>query len=111
MIQPTAHRMPPALITERGPKRGPILSANQPLSGVAQVSRATNIVNATWMPAAPQLGWACCIGSTKTDQPYCRLAIMTMQKTLSQRFFHRSLLGFTATAGAAGVLITVELIR
>ena len=78
MIQPIATRMPPPPITTRGPQSGPSVSAIQPSIGVGQVSRAMNKAKATWMSAIAQ-PWALCSGSTNSVQPYCRLAIMTMQ--------------------------------
>src|SRR5215813_3945520 len=46
--------------------------------GTNQVSVRTKMVNATWIAARPQ--WYCwSIGLTNSVQPYCRLAIITMQ--------------------------------
>ncbi len=74
MIQPIATRMPPTAMTIFGP----ILSASQPSIGVSQVSSATKIAKATWMSATIQ-PCALFIGPTNKVQPYCRLAIITMQ--------------------------------
>ena len=71
--------MPPTPITARGPQSGPSVSAIQPSIGVGQVSRAMNKAKATWISATDQ-PWALCSGSTNKVQPYCRLAIMTMQR-------------------------------
>src|SRR5438477_9684924 len=69
-----ATRNPPARTTIFGPKR----STNQPSTGTSQVSVNTKIVNATWIAARPQwYFWS--IGLTNSVQPYCRLAIITMQ--------------------------------
>ena len=75
----------------RGPMCGPSRSAIQPLSGVAQVSSATKIVNAIWISETAQ-SCAFCKGRTNTDQPYCRLAIMIMQTTPKIKCRQRSLL-------------------
>src|SRR5215510_5910041 len=46
--------------------------------GTNQVSVRTKMVNATWIAARPQwYFWS--IGLTNSVQPYCRLAIITMQ--------------------------------
>ena len=46
--------------------------------GTSQVSVSTKIVKATWIAARPQwYFWS--IGLTNSVQPYCRLAIITMQ--------------------------------
>src|SRR5262245_66459640 len=46
--------------------------------GTNQVSVRTKMVNATWIAARPQwYFWS--IGVTNSVQPYCRLAIITMQ--------------------------------
>ena len=67
-------RMPPISTTIFGPKR----STNQPSIGTSQVSVITKMLNATWIAARPQwYFWS--IGVTNSVQPYCRLAIITMQ--------------------------------
>src|SRR5256885_4479527 len=48
--------------------------------GTSQVSAATNAVTAHWMSAIFQSNFFC-IGVTNSVQPYCRLAIITMQIT------------------------------
>src|SRR6266478_6758480 len=76
MIQAIPHRTPPTKITIRGP----YLSTNQPSIGTSHVSNSTNSVNATWIAARsqPNFFW---MSGTKNVQPYCRLAIITMQTT------------------------------
>src|SRR5947208_6749128 len=76
MIQAIPHRTPPTKITIRGP----YLSTNQPSIGTSHVSNSTNSVNATWIDARsqPNFFW---MSGTKNVQPYCRLAIITMQIT------------------------------
>src|SRR6516162_3020093 len=67
-------RMPPTNTTIFGPKR----STSQPSTGTSQVSVSTKIVKATWIAGRPQWNfWS--IGLTNKVQPYCRLAIITMQ--------------------------------
>src|SRR5215831_15135502 len=67
-------RMPPTKTTIFGPKR----STSQPSIGTSQVSVNTKIVKAIWIAARPQwYFWS--IGLTNNVQPYCRLAIITMQ--------------------------------
>src|SRR6266851_8725156 len=67
-------RTPPTNTTIFGPKR----STSQPSTGTSQVSVSTKIVKATWIAARPQwYFWS--IGLTNKVQPYCRLAIITMQ--------------------------------
>src|SRR5437773_2790068 len=76
MIQAIPHSTPPTKITIRGP----YLSTNQPSIGTSHVSNRTNSVNATWIDARsqPNFFW---MSGTKNVQPYCRLAIITMQMT------------------------------
>src|ERR1700686_5179218 len=76
MIQEIPTRTPPTKITIRGP----YLSTNQPSIGTSHVSNRTNSVNATWIDARsqPNFFW---MSGTKKVQPYCRLAIITMQTT------------------------------
>src|SRR6266550_6677715 len=76
MTQAIPHRTPPTKITIRGP----YLSTNQPSIGTSHVSNRTNNVKATWIEARsqPNFFW---ISGTKNVQPYCRLAIITMQMT------------------------------
>src|SRR5215813_11147863 len=57
---------------------GPNLSIKYPSNGTSHVSVRTKIVNATWMAARPQWYFSS-IGLTNRVQPYCRLAIITMQ--------------------------------
>src|SRR6266480_3023596 len=76
MTQAIPHRTPPTKITIRGP----YLSTNHPSIGTSHVSNRTNSVNATWIDARsqPNFFW---MSGTKNVQPYCRLAIITMQTT------------------------------
>ncbi len=76
MTQAMPQRTPPTKITIRGP----YLSTNQPSIGTSHVSNRTNSVKATWIAARsqPNFFW---MSGTKNVQPYCRLAIITMQTT------------------------------
>src|SRR5437762_13452094 len=76
MIQAIPHRTPPTKIT----MRGPYLSTNQPSIGTSHVSNSTNSVKATWIAerSQPNFFW---MSGTKKVQPYCKLAIITMQTT------------------------------
>src|SRR5882757_9897916 len=60
--------------------RGPYLSTNHPSIGTSQVSNKTKSVKAIWIDARsqPNFFW---MSGTKNVQPYCRLAIITMQTT------------------------------
>src|SRR5438132_4460060 len=68
--------MPPTRMTSFGPH----LSTNQASIGTSQVSNKTNRVKAIWISARsqPNFFW---MSGTKNVQPYCRLAIITMQTT------------------------------
>src|SRR6267143_609274 len=65
---------PPITTIHFGPKR----STRYPSAGTSQVSSRTKMVNVTWMAALPQW-YLSPIGPTNSVQPYCRLAIITMQ--------------------------------
>src|SRR5579863_2710559 len=84
--QASATRMPPRVTTMRGPN----LSTNQLSTGTSQVSARTKKLKAPAIAARDQ-PCAFDIGSTNRFQPYCRLAIITMQmmpiKSWSQRPF------------------------
>jgi len=54
------------------------MSTIQPSIGVSQVSSAMKTANANWIEAIDQ-PCALLIGLTNSVQPYCRLAIITMQ--------------------------------
>ncbi len=88
-IHPIPTKIPPKATISRGPFFGPTLSTIQPWIGVSQVSSATNRLKAIWMSATAQ-PCATFIGRTNKVQPYCRLAIITMQTmpmiSWSQRF-------------------------
>src|SRR5215469_291195 len=72
--QARATRMPPRVTTIRGPN----LSTNQLSTGTSQVSARTKKLKAPPIAARDQ-PCAFDIGSTNRFQPYCRLAIITMQ--------------------------------
>src|ERR1700755_1567710 len=84
MTQPMPHSTPPTKIT----KLGPYLSTNQPSIGTSQVWNSTNNVKPPWMEARPHPNsfW---MPGTKNVQPYCRLAIITMQITPMTNCAHR----------------------
>src|SRR5262245_45735132 len=75
MTQAIATRTPPTETTSRELWR----STNHDLMGTSQVSATTKIVKATWMATRPQWCLAS-IGPTNSVQPYCRLAIIAMQR-------------------------------
>ena len=82
---------PPITTTILGPKR----STNQPSIGTSQVSVSTKMVKATWIEARPQpYFWS--IGCTNSVQPYCRLAIITMQTMPMSNCSQRPAGGFKA---------------
>src|SRR5664279_5044334 len=83
MTQPIMQSRPPMKITIRGPN----LSTNQPSIGTSHVSNSTNSVNAIWIDprSQPNFFW---MSGTKNVQPYCRLAIMTMQVTPMMSWSH-----------------------
>src|SRR6202043_1034804 len=102
MIQPMPTMMPPKPIMILGPRCGPSMSTIQPSIGVSQVSSAMKIANANWIEAIDQ-PFALLIGLTNSVQPYCRLAIITMQMTQIARYPQRA---FTdATVGALVVVV------
>ena len=71
--------MPPNATIELRPAcAGRALSTIQPSIGVSQVSSAMKIAKANWIDAIDQ-PCALLIGLTNSVQPYCRLAIITMQ--------------------------------
>ena len=70
--------IPPKATTSLGPRRAPRISTIQPSIGVSHVSSAMKMLNASWIEAIDQ-PCALLIGLTKSVQPYCRLAISTMQ--------------------------------
>ncbi len=78
MIQAIPTMIPPNATISRGPFFAPMRSTIQPSIGVSQVSSATNMLKAIWMSATDQ-PCATLIGWTNKVQPYCRLAIITMQ--------------------------------
>src|ERR1700761_9152230 len=73
----------PKAIMIGGPRLAPRWSTIQPSIGVSQVSVAMKIEKATWMLAKLQ-PLALAIGLTNSVQPYCRLAMSTMQATPNQ---------------------------
>ncbi len=78
MTQPMPTMMPPKATMILGPRCGPSTSTIQPSIGVSQVSSAMKIAKANWIEAIDQ-PCALLIGLTNSVQPYCRLAIITMQ--------------------------------
>ncbi len=78
MTQPMATMMPPKRDHELRSALAPSISTIQPSIGVSQVSSAMKIAKATWIDAIDQ-PCALLIGLTNSVQPYCRLAIITMQ--------------------------------
>src|ERR1700744_4166757 len=94
--------MPPNAITSFGPRRGPRLSTIHPSTGVSQVSSAMKIENANWIDASDQ-PCALLIGLTKSVQPYCRLAISTMQMMQTMSCVQRVVEEATAPDSSAAV--------
>src|SRR5215467_6540857 len=88
-IHPMATRIPPDATIAFGPRWGPKTSANQPATGVSQVSSAMKMAKADWIAARVHVGCAALIGFTNNVQPYCRLAIMTMQTMTDNSCVHR----------------------
>src|ERR1700688_3652440 len=78
MTQPMPTMMPPKPTMILGPRWGPSTSRIQPSIGRSQVSSEMKIANANWIEAIDQ-PFALLIGLTNSVQPYCRLAIITMQ--------------------------------
>src|SRR5580700_239540 len=78
MTQPSATMMPPNATISFGPRRAPSVSTIQPWIGVSHVSSAMKMLKANWIDASDQ-PCALLIGLTNSVQPYCRLAISTMQ--------------------------------
>src|SRR5713101_1747665 len=95
-------RMPPTSTTIFGPKR----STSQPSTGTSQVSVSTKMVKATWIAARPQwYFWS--IGLTNRVQPYCRLAIITMQMMPKISWPHRVASDAVARDEIASVVLVV----
>src|SRR5215470_14520912 len=84
-----ATRIPPEATIAFGPRWGPKTSANQPATGVSQVSSAMKMAKAHWIAARDQSGCAALIGFTNSVQPYCRLAIEIMQMMTDTSCVHR----------------------
>src|SRR5947209_20423199 len=82
--------------------RGPYLSTNQPSTGTSQVSNRTKSVNANWIDARSHLN-AFWISGTKKVQPYCRLAIITMQAMPRTSWVQRNVSESRPEGLAAGV--------
>jgi hypothetical protein len=80
--------IPPKATTSLGPRRAPRTSTIQPSIGVSHVSSAMKMLNASWIEAIDQ-PCALLIGLTKSVQPYCRLAISTMQMMPKKSWFQR----------------------
>src|SRR5262245_5286522 len=100
-IQAMATRMLQTSTTIFGPKRSTI----QPSIGTSQVSMTTKMVNATWMEGRPQWNLAS-IGPTNSVQPYCRLAIITMQTMPMTNCSQRPDGARPAAADAAGAILS-----
>src|SRR5579862_4837393 len=103
MTQPMPTMMPPKPIMILGPRVGPSTSTIQPWIGVSQVSSAMKIANANWIEAIDQ-PFALLIGLTNSVQPYCRLAIITMQMTQIARLPQRAV----DELNASGFTLAVE---
>src|SRR5215813_11432763 len=75
--------------------------------GTNQVSVRTKMVKATWIAARPQwYFWS--IGLTNSVQPYCRLAIITMQMMPKISWPHR--VASDAVARSTGALDATAMI-
>src|SRR5437588_12256239 len=89
------------------PKRmtnfGPYLSTNHPSTGTSHVSNRTKSVNANWIDARSHLN-AFWISGTKKVQPYCRLAIITMQAMPRTSWVQRNVSETRPAGLAAGVM-------
>src|SRR3984957_12693158 len=107
MTHPSATVMPPNATTSFGPRFGPSTSAAQPRIGVSQVSSAMKMAKANWIAAIDQ-PCALLIGLTNSVQPYCRLAIRTMQRMTKISWLQR-VAPSVAVAGAA--VVTVDIFR
>ena len=92
-----------------GPRRGPRISTIQPSIGVNHVSSAMKMLNASWIEAIDQ-PCALLIGLTKSVQPYCRLAISTMQMMPKKSWPQRGA-GDSAALDATAVASTVITFR
>src|SRR5262249_51708283 len=101
MAQAIATSAPPMQTMTRGPKR----SIKYPPRGCSQVSVTTKIVKSTGIAARPQW-YFCSIGSMNSVQPYCRLAIITMQMMPRTSWPHRVHAGATAGSLADAVVIS-----
>src|SRR5450631_1848622 len=88
MVQPIATIIPPNATMIIDPRRAPNRSTIHPSIGVSQVSNAIKILKATWTAAMDQPCLAA-MGLTKSVQPYCRLAIIIMQRMPQARMLHR----------------------
>src|SRR5271156_1788007 len=106
MTQPRPTMKPPKATMNFGPRCGPSISPIQPSIGVSQVSSAIKIAKANWIEAIDQ-PFALLIGLTNSVQPYCRLAIITMQRMQIARKPQREVTD--ATAGARVVVVVVVL--
>ena len=93
--------IPPKATISLGPRRTPRISTIQPSIGVSHVSSAMKMLNANWIEAIDQ-PCALLIGLTNSVQPYCRLAISTMQMmpktSWPQRACNPAVLDATAVA-------------
>ena len=103
MTQPAPTMMPPKATISFGPRCGPRLSTIQPSIGVSQVSSAMKMLKANWIEAIDQ-PCALLIGLTNSVQPYCRLAISTMQ-TMAQMSSRQRTAGVAAAPGSTIVVV------
>ena len=105
MTQPSATMMPPNATISFGPRRAPSVSTIQPWIGVSHVSSAMKMLKANWIDASDQ-PCALLIGLTNSVQPYCRLAISTMQMMQAMSWPQR--VPSVATAGAPVVVVVTS---
>src|SRR5665647_279501 len=105
MVQPIATMIPPNATMIIDPRRAPNRSTIQPSIGVSQVSRAIKILKATWTAAMDQPCLAA-MGLTKSVQPYCRLAIIIMQRMPQARIIHRVV---SVAAGRPSTSIAIDI--
>src|ERR1700722_18281527 len=106
MTHPAPTKMPPKPTMSFGPRCGPSKSTIQPSTGVSQVSSAMKIAKANWIDAIDQ-PCALLIGLTNSVQPYCRLAIITMQMMTIINWAQREALAVDVATGAVLTAVMV----
>src|SRR4051812_1001228 len=84
---------------------GPYLSTNHPSTGTSHVSNRTKSVNANSIDARSHLN-AFWMSGTKKVQPYCKLAIITMQAMPRTSCVQRNV-SETRPAGLAACVVVV----